>query len=120
MKKYVLSLILILSVIGTVAGFAVAQKQTTDQGAMTPADQGQPVTVKGKIAYTKALGGYYVKGEDPAGEFMIVNQDAKLLDGLFKSGKNVTINGRLRGADFLTIEKIDGMKYGALKELPRK
>jgi hypothetical protein len=32
----------------------------------------------------------------------------------------VTIDGRLRGADFLTIEKIDGVKYGAQKELPRK
>jgi hypothetical protein len=119
-KKYTLSIILILSIIGVAAGSALAQGQTKDQGAKSQVDQGQPVTVKGKIAYMKSLGGYYVKGEDPAGEFMIVNQAPKLLDGLFKSGKNVTIDGRLRGADFLTIEKIDGVKYGVLKELPRK
>jgi hypothetical protein len=47
----------------------------------------------------KALGGcILVNGEDPAGEFMIVNQDTKILDGLYKSGKNVTITKRLRGA----------------------
>jgi hypothetical protein len=120
MKKKMLSIILILSIIATATGFALAQGQAKDQGAQGQVDQGQPVTVKGKIAYMKALGGYFVNGEDPAGEFMIVNQVPKILDGLFKSGKSVTINGRLRGADFLTIEKIDSVKYGAQKELPRK
>jgi hypothetical protein len=120
MKKYTLSIILILSIIGVAAGSALAQGQAKDQGAQGQLDQGQPVTVKGKIAYMKALGGYFVNGEDPAGEFMIVNQIPKILDGLFKSAKKVTIDGRLRGADFLTIEKIDGVKYGTQKELPRK
>jgi hypothetical protein len=116
MKKHMFSIILILSVIATVTSFALAQGQTKDQGAKSQVDKGQPVTVNGKIAFMKALGGYFVNGEDPAGEFMIVNQDPKLLEGLFKSGKKVTIKGRLRGADFLTIEKIDGKKYSGLKE----
>ena len=120
MKKKMFSIMLTLAVIAMVSSFALAQGQTKDQGAKSQVDMGQPVTVKGKIANMKALGGYYVNGEDPAGEFMIVNQDPKLLEGLFKSGKKVTINGRLRGADFLTIERIDGVKYGMQKELPRK
>jgi hypothetical protein len=120
MKKHIFSIILILSIIATATSFALAQGPTKDQGTQGQVDKGQPVTVKGKIAYMKALGGYFVNGEDPAGEFMIVNQAPKVLDGLFKSGKKVTIDGRLRGADFLTIEKIDGVKYGMQKELPRK
>jgi hypothetical protein len=119
-KKKMFLMILILSAIAMLSSLASAQGQTKDQGTQGQVDKGQPVTVKGKIAYMKALGGYFVNGEDPAGEFMIVNQDPKLLEGLFKSGKKVTIDGRLRGADFLTIEKIDGVKYGRLKELPRK
>jgi hypothetical protein len=41
-----------------------------------------------------------------------VNGDPKLLDGLLKSGRTVTIEGReAMGADRLFIEKIDGQSY---------
>ncbi len=120
MNRKILSTIMTLALIVMVASLAVAQGQTKGQGTKGQIDKGQPVTVKGKIAYMKSLGGYFVNGEDPAGEFMIVNQDPKLLEKLSKSGKKVTIIGRLRGADFLTIEKIDGLRYGRIRELPRK
>jgi hypothetical protein len=40
-----------------------------------------------------------------------VNQNAQLLGPLVKNGAKVAIEGRLRGADFLFIEKIDGKPY---------
>lgn len=120
MKKTVLSIILIVSVVALFTGSAMAQAPTKEKGADTQMDKGQPVIVKGKIAYMKSLGGYFVNGEEPFGEFMIVNQDTKLLGELFKSGKKVTINGRLRGADFLFIEKLDGKKYSVKKEAAPK
>ena len=43
---------------------------------------------------------------------MVVNPNPKLLGQLSKSGKIVTIQGRLEGgADLLFIEKIDGKPY---------
>jgi hypothetical protein len=120
MKKTVLSIILIVSVMALFTGSVIAQAPTKQKAADTQTDKGQPVVVKGKIAYMKSLGGYFVSGEEPFGEFMIVNQDTKLLDELFKSGKKVTINGRLRGADFLFIEKLDGKKYSVKKEAAPK
>ncbi len=74
--------------------------------------EGTKVTVKGKIAYMKNLGGHYVEGENPPGAFFIVNQDVALLEALRKSGKTVTIDGHYTiGADHLFIEKIDGQAY---------
>ena len=74
--------------------------------------QGTKVTVKGKVHYMKSLGGHFVMGEDPPGEYMIVNKDPKLLEELMKSGKTVIIDGHYTiGADYLFIEKIDGKAY---------
>ena len=74
--------------------------------------EGAKVTVKGKIEFMQALGGYFVMGEDPPGEYMIVNQDQKLLENLKKAGKTVIIEGHYTiGADHLFIEKIDGKAY---------
>jgi hypothetical protein len=121
MKKSALSIILIVSVVALFTGFVIAQAPTKQTGADKQMDKGQPVVVKGKIAYMKSLGGYFLNGEDPAGEFIIVNQDPKLLGELSRSGQKVTINGRLRGADSLFIEKLDGKKYSGEKAAnPRK
>jgi len=68
-------------------------------------------TIKGTINYMKELGGYYVLGEQPGGEFMILNQDPKVLEKLMKSKKIATFEGSLKGAEWLTIEKIDGKPY---------
>ena len=111
MKKQILVFMLSLSLSIFTTSCAFAGGQNTYQGTTSQMEKGQPVIVNGKVAFAKALGGYYVNGKDPAGEFMIMNQDPKLLEGLLKSGKNITIDGRLRGADFLFIKKIDGQPY---------
>jgi hypothetical protein len=69
------------------------------------------ITLEGKIDFMKDLGGYYVRGVKPGGEWMIVNQNKKVLKGLMKSKNTLTIVGTLKGAEFLTIETIDGKKY---------
>ena len=110
MKRKLLLIVLSLAFAASVAGPALAGGPAKDQ-SLNPSEMGQPVVVKGKIAFMKNLGGYIVNGEDPFGEFMIVNQNAQLLGTLVKNGTKVTIEGRLRGAEFLFIEKIDGKPY---------
>ena len=71
--------------------------------------------VKGKIA---SFGGrYYVLGQNPPGEFLVENENPKVLGGLLKGGKILTVEGHLTlGADLLFIEKIDGKPYSAQKK----
>ncbi len=105
--KKLMGIILAVSVMTFVACSGVAQRpvETTNQG-------GSPLTVKGKIDYMKNLGGYFTLGDVPAREYFIENQDPKLLEALYKSGKIVTIEGRIvRGAEYLYIDKIDGKPY---------
>jgi hypothetical protein len=105
--KKLISIVLSLSVVAIVACPGIPQKpaETTTQG-------GSPITVKGKIEYMERLGGYFVHGLEPGGELFIVNQDPKALEDMMKSGKILTIEGRIvRGAEYLFIEKIDGQPY---------
>jgi hypothetical protein len=110
MKRRLLLMVLSLAIAASAAGPAIAGGPAKVQ-SLNPSEMGQPVVVKGKIAFMQNLGGYTVNGEDPFGEFMIVNQDRQWLGTLLKNGKKVTIEGRLRGAEFLFIEKIDGKPY---------
>ena len=105
-------IILSLSFLAMVACSAVSQNP-----AGTTKPEGPQITLKGKIDYMKNLGGYFVRGIEPGGEMFIVNQDPKLLDELYKSGKILIIEGRIvRDAEYLFIEKIDGKKYIGTKE----
>lgn len=80
--------------------------------AETTKPEGSPITIKGKIDYMKNLGGYFVMGDVPAREYIIMNENLKVLGELYKSGKMVTIEGRIvRGAEYLFIDKIDGQPY---------
>jgi hypothetical protein len=101
-------IVLVLAVIALSSGFPYAAAQ-----AQKPAGEDTvPFSAKGTIANSQSMGGYYLKSEMPFGTFMIVNQNPKLLDKLFKQKKTVSIDGRLRGgAEFLIIDKIDGRKY---------
>lgn len=111
-KKLILLFISVLFIFTFVVETGFAQVQTPKEGGASSPQQMQKITVKGKIAYMKNLGGYYVNGEDPPGEYMVVNMNTKVLKKLMKSGKTVTIEGHLTiGADHLFIEKIDGKKY---------
>ncbi len=105
--KRLIGIILTLIIATVVSCSSITQKPVE-----TAKPEGVPITVKGKLGYMKALGGYFVRSEIPAGEFIIVNHDDKLLEDLFKSGKEVTIEGRFpMGAEHLFIEKIDGQPY---------
>ncbi|MCE5264466.1 MAG: hypothetical protein LLG97_13155 [Deltaproteobacteria bacterium] len=97
---------LVLSLFLFAAGVSLAQAPAQET-------QKEPfrITVEGKIQYMKDLGGYYIQGSKPRNEFMIVNQDPKVLKKFMESKKTVTAEGTLRAAEFLTIETIDGKKY---------
>lgn len=103
------------------AGVCFAQGQAKTQNG--PDKQKQTLeTIKGTIDYNERLGGYFIRGVEPGGEFFIVNQNAKVLKTLKKSGKAVIIEGRTRegGAEYFIIEKIDGKKYSAAKTTSKK
>ena len=105
--KRLIPIILSLAVFTIIAcsGFTQSTAETTKP-------EGSPITIKGKIEFMENLGGYFVLGEVPAREYIIVNENLKLMKELFKSGKTVTIEGRIvRGAEYLFIEKIDGQPY---------
>ncbi len=107
-----LVIIACLLVIALLVSLGCAQRAGQAQGAATAAPEGSQITVIGKIDYMKNLGGYFIMGEKPAREYIIMNDNPKVLEGLFKSGKIVTIEGRIvRGAEYLFIEKIDGTAY---------
>jgi hypothetical protein len=105
-KRMLLPIVLSLLVAVIAANVAFAQGQAQDK------QQGQfKTTIKGKIGYLKQLGGYYVQGVEPGGEWIILNKNPKVLKKLKESQKTVTIEGSLRAPEYLTIEKIDGKPY---------
>ncbi len=74
-------------------------------------------TIQGTIDFMERLGGYFIRGQNPGGEFFIDNQNPKVLKGLKESGKTVTIQGYItnQGAEYFYIQKIDGKKYTGSK-----
>ncbi len=109
-------IILFLSVITLLGTIGCAQRQGQVQGAATATPEGPKMTIKGKIEFMTNLGGYFVHGEEPGGEFFIMNENPQVLEGLLKSGKTLVIEGRIvKGAEFLYIEKIDGQPYQGAK-----
>ena len=111
MKKKISVLMLCIMFAACLASPGFTKDQPTNPVTTPQMEQGQPIVVKGKVEFAQRLGGYFINGLDPAGEFMIVNQNPALLKDMSKSKKNVTIDGHLRGADFLFIEEIDGRPY---------
>ena len=113
MKKKILSIFVILSVMAYAINFGFAGGPAPEQGS-SQAAKGEPIVVKGKVALVERVDRYFVRGDDPPTELMVVNPNPKLLGQLSKSGKIATIQGRLAGgADLLFIEKIDGKPYRA-------
>jgi hypothetical protein len=76
-----------------------------------------PETMQGTIDYMENLGGYFIRGENPGGEYFIVNQNPKVLKALKESKKTVTLQGYTtnQGAEYFFIQKIDGKKYTGAK-----
>lgn len=105
--KMTITFILLVSAVVLAAGVVIGQKP--DAGNTLPKEK---VILKGRIDFMPSLGGYYVKGEDPPTILFIENQNPRLLEEVFKSGKTVSIEGHLTvGADYLFIEKVDGRPY---------
>ena len=71
------------------------------------------VTVKGKINYMPVMGGYYIRSKPEV--YKITNQNPAVLEGIFKSGKVVTILAKPHG-DLLEIISIDGKPYVGVKK----
>jgi Flp pilus assembly protein TadD len=93
------------------SGAALSQGTGKAPEKAKPAAQIQKLTVVGKIAKDKAMGGYYIQGEKPPEVYHIANQNAKVLEKYAKSGKSVTIETQVVMGDNLAIEMIDGKKY---------
>jgi hypothetical protein len=111
MKKECLSIVAILSALALFASVGFAGGPAPEKGS-AQAPEGEPIFVKGKVDFVKAVDRYFVRAEQPHTDLMVVNPNRKLLDELSKSGKTATIQGRLAGgADLLFIEKIDGKPY---------
>jgi len=111
MKKNILSMVVILSVVALATSFGFAGGPAPEQGS-AKAVKGQPVVVKGKVAFVEKVNQYFVRGENPPTDLIVLNPNQKFLGQLSKSGKIVTIQGRLEGgADLLFIEKVDGKPY---------
>ena len=111
MKKNILSMVVILSVVALAASIGFAGGPAPEKGSAQAA-KGEPVVIKGKVDFVQAVDRYFVRAEQPHTDLMVVNPNPKFLGQLSKSGKNVTIQGRLAGgADLLFIEKIDGKPY---------
>jgi hypothetical protein len=110
-KKVMVFVALSLLVAALAVPACVAQITTTKEGV-------NKIVLKGKVDHMQMLGGYFIKGEDPPGEFMIVNKNDKVFEKLMKSKKTIKIEGTLKGAEWVTVEKINGKKYTA--ETPEK
>ncbi len=97
------------------AGAGSPQKPATPSTAMQT--KASTETIQGTVDFMERLGGYFIRGQNPGGEFFIVNQNPKVLKGLKESGKTVTVQGYItnQGAEYFFIQKIDGKKYTGSK-----
>ena len=89
-----------------------------------PADtaKAEKETIKGTIDFSERLGGYFILGQEPGGEFFITNQNEKVLKKLKERGDTLIIQGHTTGtgAEFFFIETIDGKKYSGTKAVRKK
>ena len=119
--KKIIGLLLSMMFLLALAGNGAAREPYPVGGSGGEKKAIKKITVKGKVNYQKGLGGFFINGEDPFGEFMIVNPNPGLLEELKKEGKTILIEGHLTmGADYLFIEKIDGKPYPGKKGAPSK
>jgi hypothetical protein len=103
-KTLTLPIVWSLLVLAVAVHVGFAQMETQGTG-------GFRVAIKGKIDFSGQLGGYFLRGERPGGQFMIVNQNPTVLENFRQSMKTVVAKGTLRGSTYLTIRTIDGNPY---------
>ena len=119
-EKMLALVILTMFLIALLAGAGLVQGQAKKD--TTPVAKPETETLKGIVDHNERLGGYFIRGVEPGGEFFIVNQNAAVLKKLKDSGKTVTIEGYTTktGAEYFFIQKIDGKKYSTAKKSPKK
>jgi hypothetical protein len=117
--KRIFGLLLSMMFLLALAGNGAAREPYPVGGSGGEKKEGPAITAKGTI---KHLGGqFYLASPEVKDSLLIMNPEAKLLDDLSKSGRTVTIQGRLpMGADALFIDKIDGKAYPGGKGAPHK
>ena len=125
MKKEKMFMLVILSlfVIALLAGAGFVQGQAKkDTTPYAKPAKPETETLKGVVDHNERLGGYFIRGVEPGGEFFIVNQNAAVLKKLKDSEKTVTFEGYTTktGAEYFFIQKIDGKKYSTAKKSPKK
>jgi hypothetical protein len=110
-----LRLLIIVVMLVMVTGKAGAEQLIPDpdvQGKIN--DARQEITLKGKIAYAKELGGYFFQTE-AAGNKVILNQNYDTLKKLAQSRQAFKIQGRISPVDLkarhIYIEKVDDKPY---------
>lgn len=110
-----LRLLIFLVLLVMFASNAEAEQRIPDpdvQGKIN--DARQEITLKGKIAYAKELGGYFFQTEK-AGNKVILNQNYDTLKKLAQSRQAVKIQGRISPVDLkarhIYIEKVDDKPY---------
>jgi hypothetical protein len=111
-KRILVTMLALTLAIGLSASICVAQQPSaTGKSAPAKPEAKDRLMIKGKIGQMGSAP-YYVQGEEPPGEYLIVNPNAKQLQGLMKRGKTVKVEGHTTvSADRLFIEKIDGKNY---------
>jgi hypothetical protein len=96
------------------AGPVLAQAPQRGVKPGTPAAaRSMTMSITGKIAKTEQ--GYIIQGQAPPEIFTILNPNPKVLDGLVKSGKTVTIEAVSVLGDNVNIQKIEGKAYQEAK-----
>jgi hypothetical protein len=118
-KRLIMLVVFPLLLLPLASGPGFAQGKTK---APASAARMEKEIVKGTIDFNERLGGYFIRGQEPGGEFFIVNQNTAVLKKLKDNGKSLTIQGRTtdKGAEYFFIERIDGKKYSAPKPAKKK
>jgi hypothetical protein len=113
-KRRIQAVVLPLLFLTLVIGYFFAQAQAE---AATSSAKMAKESVKGFIDFNERLGGYFIRGQEPGGEFFITNPNPAVLKKLKESGDSLNIEGHTidKGAEYFFIEKINGKKYSGAK-----
>jgi hypothetical protein len=114
MKAKVLWLTTILASLALLGASFPALGQEKAPGKTAPQAlqrEANKLSITGKVDYLNSMGGYFIQGQKPPEVFIILNQNAKVLAELAKSGKVVKVEATVAQGDNILIETIDGKKY---------
>ena len=111
-QRILVTMLALTLAIGLSAAMCMAQQPTAkEKAAPAKSEAKDRLVINGKIGRMGSAQ-YYVQGEEPPGEYLIVNPNTKQLQGLMKRGKPVKVEGYTTvSADRIFVEKIDGKNY---------